>query len=211
MNVPGVYEVTYKVVDSKGHEVTAKRKVTVKAKPEVDGSAFTDVPKDSWAKNAIDQLAKDGLVKGYGDGRFGFGDDVTRGQVASLISRHLKLADVQGGTEFGDIKGDIFEQDIKNVNHAGIMVGDGSGNFRPNDGLTRYELSAVLKKAFKLEAKGVENFADVPKGHWAYDYTRILLGNNISNGMGNNEFAGDTVVKREQYAQFLYNEIVRKA
>lgn len=211
VNVPGVYEITYKVADSKGHEVTAKRKVTVKAKPEVDDSAFTDVPKDSWAKKAIDQLAKDGLVKGYGDGRFGFGDNVTRGQVASLISRHLKLADVQGGTEFGDIKGDIFEQDIKNVNHAGIMVGDGSGNFRPNDGLTRYELSAVLKKAFKLEAKGMENFADVPKGHWAYDYTRILLGNNISNGMGNNEFAGNTVVKREQYAQFLYNEIVRKA
>ncbi|WP_341518437.1 S-layer homology domain-containing protein [Bacillus paramobilis] len=211
VNTPGVYEVTYKVVDSKGHEVTAKRKVTVKGKEEGTNSVFIDVPKDHWSENAINYLAKNGLVKGYGDGRFGFGDNVTRGQVASLISRHLNLGDVQGSSMFTDTKGDMFEKDIEKVSRMGIMVGNGAGKFRPKDSLTRYEMAVVLTNAFNLDMKGNENFVDVPKGHWAYDYTRILYGNKISAGTGNGEFAGDAVVKREQYMQFLYNEMIKKA
>ncbi|MCU5196929.1 S-layer homology domain-containing protein [Bacillus mobilis] len=211
INTPGVYEVTYKVVDSKGHEVTAKRKVTVKGKGEGTNPVFIDVPKDHWSETAINYLAKNGLVKGYGDGRFGFGDNVTRGQVASLISRHLNLGDVQGSSMFTDTKGDMFEKDIEKVSRMGIMVGDGAGKFRPKDSLTRYEMAAVLTNAFNLDMKGNENFVDVPKGHWAYDYTRILYGNKISAGTGNGEFAGDAVVKREQYMQFLYNEMIKKA
>ncbi len=211
INTPGVYEVTYKVVDSKGHEVTAKRKVTVKGKGEGTNSVFIDVPKDHWSETAINYLAKNGLVKGYGDGRFGFGDNVTRGQVASLISRHLNLGGVQGSSIFTDTKGDMFEKDIEKVSRMGIMVGDGTGKFRPKDSLTRYEMAAVLKNAFNLDMKGNENFVDVPKGHWAYDYTRILYGNKVSAGTGNGEFAGDAVVKREQYMQFLYNEMIKKA
>ncbi|SME19527.1 S-layer protein sap precursor [Bacillus mobilis] len=211
VNTPGVYEVTYKVLDSKGHEVTAKRKVTVKGKEEGNNSVFTDVPKNHWSENAINYLAENGLVKGYGDGRFGFGDNVTRGQVASLISRHLNLGDVQGSSIFTDTKGDMFEKDIEKVSRMGIMVGDGTGKFRSKDSLTRYEMAAVLTNAFNLDMKGNENFVDVPKGHWAYDYTRILYGNKISAGTGNGEFAGDAVVKREQYMQFLYNETIKKA
>ncbi|WP_240522857.1 S-layer homology domain-containing protein [Bacillus cereus] len=210
-NTPGVYEVTYKVTDAKGHEVTAKQKVTVKGKEEADNSVFTDVPKGHWSENAINYLAKNGLVKGYGDGRFGFGDNVTRGQVASLISRHLNLGDIQGSSMFTDTKGDMFEKDIEKVSRMGIMVGDGTGKFRPKDSLTRYEMAVVLTNAFNLDMKGNENFVDVPKGHWAYDYTRILHGNKISSGIGNGEFAGDAVVKREQYMQFLYNEMIKKA
>ncbi|PEP71845.1 hypothetical protein COM04_27545 [Bacillus wiedmannii] len=58
--------------------------------------------------------------------------------------------------------------------------------------------------------KDNKNFVDLPKGHWAYDYTRILRGDKISAGIGNGEFAGDAVVKRGQYMQSLYNEMIKR-
>lgn len=68
---------------------------------------------------------------------------------------------------FTDTKGDMFEKDIEKVGRMGIMVGDGTGEFRPKDTLTRYEMAAVMKKAFNLETQSNENYVDVPKiiGH----------------------------------------------
>ncbi len=74
-------------------------------------TVFTDVPKDHWSKDAIDYLAAAGIYKGYGNGKFGFGDNVTRGQVASLVNRHLGLkVDDKQGNMFSDITNHMFEK-----------------------------------------------------------------------------------------------------
>ncbi|WP_205417194.1 S-layer homology domain-containing protein, partial [Klebsiella pneumoniae] len=46
---------------------------------------FKDLPKGHWSEKAINHLAKEKLFVGYGNGKFGFGDNITRGQVAVLI------------------------------------------------------------------------------------------------------------------------------
>lgn len=77
-------------------------------------TVFTDVPKDHWSKDAIDYLAAAGIYKGYGNGKFGFGDNVTRGQVASLVNRHLGLkVDDKQGNMFSDIANHMFEKILK--------------------------------------------------------------------------------------------------
>ena len=70
------------------------------------------------------------------------------------------------------------------------MTGDGNGKFRPDGVLTRYEMSVVLQKVFKLKENGniVESFKDVPKGHWAEGYVKALADNNISKGDGKGNF-----------------------
>ena len=173
-------------------------------------TVFTDVPKDHWSKTAIDYLAAAGIYKGYGNGKFGFGDNITRGQVASLVNRHLGLiADDKQGNMFSDITNHMFEKDIKAIAQAGIMTGDGTGAFRPDDALNRYEMAVVLQKAFQLNSKGQENFKDVPKGHWAYESVNTLRSNRISQGDESGNFNGNMLVKREQYAQFFYNAIAK--
>ncbi|MGG0301098.1 S-layer homology domain-containing protein [Bacillus albus] len=173
-------------------------------------NVFTDVPKDHWSKDAIDYLAAAGIYKGYGNGKFGFGDNITRGQVASLVNRYLALkADDKQGNMFSDITNHMFEKDIKAIAQAGIMKGDGTGTFRPDDVLTRYEMAVILQKAFHLEFKGQEKFKDVPKGHWAYEAVNTLRSNRIAQGDEAGNFNGNTFVKREQYAQFFYNAIAK--
>ena len=54
---------------------------------------------------------------------------------------------------FNDIKNHMFEKDIKAIVQAGIMTGDGTGAFRPDDALTRYEMAVVLQKHFNYNQK----------------------------------------------------------
>ncbi|MEK7017553.1 NEAT domain-containing leucine-rich repeat protein [Bacillus sp. FSL R9-9410] len=191
--------------------VESKEDNTSKEDEEIEAIIeFKDVPKGHWSEAAINYLAKENIFKGYGNGQFGFGDNITRGQVASLVQRYLKLENkVEQKEMFTDTKGHMFEQDIATVAQAGIMQGDGTGKFRPEGVLTRYEMSVVLQKLFQLKENenNLENFTDVPTGHWAKGYVKVLVDNNISKGDGNGNFLGDDFVTREQYAQFLYKAI----
>ncbi|TCJ83488.1 UNVERIFIED_ORG: internalin A [Bacillus cereus] len=173
---------------------------------------FKDVPKGHWSEKAINHLAKEKLFVGYGNGKFGFGDNITRGQVAVLIQKHLKLErNLEQKAKFTDTKGNAYEGAIEAVAQAGIMTGYDNGQFRPDGVLTRYEMSVVLQKVFQLKGneKSIESFIDVPTGHWAEGYVKALADNNISKGDGKGNFLGDDFVTREQYAQFLYNAITK--
>jgi len=48
---------------------------------------FTDVSSDRWSCKYIKKFAEMGITSGYGDGRFGPGDYVTRDQMAVFLSR----------------------------------------------------------------------------------------------------------------------------
>ncbi|MET7017181.1 NEAT domain-containing leucine-rich repeat protein [Bacillus mycoides] len=173
---------------------------------------FKDVPKGHWSEEAINYLAKEKLFIGYGNGQFGFGDNITRGQVALLIQRYLKLdTDLEQKTMFTDTKGNMYEKAIDAVVQAGIMTGYGNDKFRPDGVLTRYEMAVVLQRVFQLKENenSVESFKDVPSGHWAEGYVKALVDNKVSKGGGKGNFSGDDFVTREQYAQFLYNAIIK--
>ncbi|MBE7098116.1 S-layer homology domain-containing protein [Bacillus cereus] len=169
---------------------------------------FTDVPSGHWSESSINYLADKKVISGYGNGNFGFGDNVTRGQVSAIISRYLKLEN--NGLKvkhFSDIHGHMFENSIKAVAQAGIMTGDSTDKFRPDDTLTRYEMAVILQKAFHLAVKTNDLFYDVSNNHWAKDSVRSLYSNGITNGIGDYQYGGEMNVTREQFAKFMYNAI----
>ncbi|WP_217563289.1 S-layer homology domain-containing protein, partial [Paenibacillus sp. GbtcB18] len=90
----------------------------------------------------------------------GFGDNITRGHVAVLIQKYLKLErNLEQKAKFTDTKGNAYEGAIEAVAQAGIMTGYDNGQFRPDGVLTRYEMSVVLQKVFQLNGneKSVES------------------------------------------------------
>lgn len=50
---------------------------------------FTDVPAAHWANPHIGKASELGIVSGYGDGRFGPGDPVTREQAVTMVIRAI--------------------------------------------------------------------------------------------------------------------------
>ncbi|MGE8057541.1 S-layer homology domain-containing protein, partial [Bacillus mycoides] len=178
---------------------------------QAEGKKFNDVPQGHWSFNAITDLANKNIIAGYGNGMFGFGDNITRGQVARMIYAYLKPADDPNiKNPFTDVKGHMFEKEILSLSKAGIMSGYGDGNFGPDNILTREQLAAVLTRAFNLKATATNTFKDVEKNYWATNAISALQENKIAAGTGNNMFEPKMVVTREQYAQFLYNAINMK-
>ncbi|WP_340043125.1 S-layer homology domain-containing protein [Bacillus tropicus] len=193
---------------------TAKAELV--AKPQQASQAiFKDVPAGHWSYEAIQTLAEQEIMLGYGNGMFGFGHNVTREQVAALIYRALDLDEEFGEDEelespYNDIVDDnstMFPFEVLAVTELGIFTGDEKGNFRPKDTLTRAEMAQVLTRAFGLQVKGSAGFKDVPKGHWAENAINAVGSNGISIGDGKGNFAPNMKVTREQYAQFLFRAL----
>ncbi|PEU09753.1 MULTISPECIES: S-layer homology domain-containing protein [unclassified Bacillus (in: firmicutes)] len=174
---------------------------------------FTDVPKGHWSSEAIQELADWGIIAGYGNGMFGFEDNVTREQVAALIYRTFGIEEQdEYENPYGDIVDEnstMFLEEILALTELGIFTGDDYGNFRPKDTLTRAEMAQIITRAFDLEVKGIPGFKDVPKGFWAYNAINAVGSNDIAQGVGEGNFAPDMKVTREQYAQFLYKAILK--
>lgn len=64
--------------------------------PDVDGVEFTDVAEGMWYTAAIDWASANGIVNGYGNGKFGPTDEVTREQIMAILNRY---AQYKGWTE----------------------------------------------------------------------------------------------------------------
>ena len=178
------------------------------AEVKADTISFYDVPNNHWATKAITNLANRNIVAGYGNGQFGFGDNVTRGQVARMIYNYLKPADAGNfKNPFSDIKGHMFEKEILALAKVGIIKGYGEGKFGPDDILTREQMAQVLTNAFKFEGTKNTSFVDVDKNSWSYKAIGALEEKGVTIGTGGNMYSPTSVVTREQYSQFLFNSI----
>ncbi|MEK4099603.1 MULTISPECIES: S-layer homology domain-containing protein [unclassified Bacillus (in: firmicutes)] len=182
---------------------------TAKAADNTDSLKFNDVPANHWSTKAIYDLANRKVVAGYGNGQFGFGDNVTRGQVARMIYAYVKPADADASYKnpFNDIKGHMFEKEILALAKAGLVSGYGEGKYGPDDILTREQMAQVLTNAFKFKATTKTLFTDVDKNSWAYNAINAIEENGVTAGTGSNKYSPQMHVTREQYSQFLYNSI----
>nr|WP_235712719.1 S-layer homology domain-containing protein [Bacillus mycoides] len=170
-------------------------------------TTFKDVPTSHWSYDAIMHLKDKKIIAGYGNGMFGLGDNITRGQAARLLYVYLQPLFVgdRFKDQFKDVKGTMFEKEIYAVASSGLMNGYGDNIFGPDDILTREQLAAILQKTFNLKQQTITTFNDVEKNYWATEAISALQENKISVGTGDNLFEPKKVVTREQYAQFLYN------
>ena len=51
---------------------------------------FSDVPLDHWAYDAVNKLAQDGIIDGYGDTNFGGDKPITRYEMAQLVEKAMQ-------------------------------------------------------------------------------------------------------------------------
>ncbi|KAF6652003.1 S-layer homology domain-containing protein [Paenibacillus polymyxa] len=97
---------------------------------------------------AIQEAVRQGLLSGDPQGTFRPAATLTRQELAVLLVRALKLDPVSSSSTFKDVQSKQFAAPyIEAAQKAGFLSGDGLGNFRPNDPVTREELAAVFVRA----------------------------------------------------------------
>lgn len=115
---------------------------------------FNDVDSGAYYAEAVRWAASLGIAGGYGDGRFGTNDFVTREQVAALLHRFAKaqgMDTTQGGMairEFDDfdaVPAYALEAMDWAVN-AGVLKGD-NNRLLPQDNCTRAQIVTMLYRA----------------------------------------------------------------
>ena len=113
--------------------------------PTVSGSAnFTDVRQDYYT-TAVNWAAQNNVVSGYGDGRFGVNDSITRQDVAAVLWRY-EGSPAASAQDFAD-ESSIASYASAAVGWAranGIISGKGNNRFDPRGNATRAEIATMI-------------------------------------------------------------------
>jgi hypothetical protein len=113
-------------------------------------SRFGDVTAGAWYENAINWAAAEGVVSGYGDGRFGTMDSVTREQLAVIlrnyaVSRNYTLegkADLTQYTDAADIA--FWAVDAMEWAAANNILRSNEGRLAPTDCASRADVAFAM-------------------------------------------------------------------
>jgi glucose/arabinose dehydrogenase len=152
---------------------------------------FSDVPPNSTFYPYVRCLACLGIISGYPDGTFRPNNNVTRGQIAKIVSNAAGFNTVipPGQQTYADIPiGSTFYTFIERLSMAGVMSGYPCGGpgepcdarnrpyFRPNNNATRGQIAKIVANAagFNNSVSG-QTFQDVPPNSTFYFYVERLL------------------------------------
>jgi hypothetical protein len=75
---------------------------------------FSDVPAGHWAYDAVSELAKDGIIEGYGDGTFRGNRSITRYEMAQMVARALAKKNSSSSHFSGDGSG-MSEEEVRAI------------------------------------------------------------------------------------------------
>ena len=126
----------------------------LEGEPTVSGlNAFDDVAEGEWYSAAVKWAVKNEIVGGYGNGKFGPEDVITREQMAVILYRYAafkgqdmtKAADLSKFTDNGEISGYAVPS-LGWANAEGLVSGKGSGILDPLGSATRAEAAAILHR-----------------------------------------------------------------
>jgi hypothetical protein len=116
---------------------------------------YDDVAEDAWYSEAVRWASSEKLVEGYGEGRFGADDSITREQLAAILWRYAqyKGCDVSVGEETNILSyedfADISEYAIPALQWAcgaGLIEGQSEGYLAPGSDATRAETAAIFAR-----------------------------------------------------------------
>jgi len=114
---------------------------------------FSDVQSGQWYTNAIIWASENKIVNGYGDGKFGPNDNVTREQVAAVLYRYAdwKKLDVSktnaltSYTDSAEISSWALDA-MKWANAEGLMSGRTPTTLVPKGTMNRAEVATILMR-----------------------------------------------------------------
>ena len=140
-------------------------------------ATFEDVPADAWYAKSVNTLASMGIISGVGENRFEPERSITRAEFTSMAMKFTKGA-LDGTNVFSDVhSGDWFYEAVVGSIQYGWIEGYEDGTFRPENWITRVEVTSIVNKMLGRfadrefvagHADELNAFSDVTSTHWGY-------------------------------------------
>lgn len=150
--------------------------------PEVkyDGK-YPDVAAGEWYTDAVAWASKEGIVSGYGDGRFGPNDKINREQIAIMMYRYAKykgcdISKIADIGKFADAEkvSDYAKNALKWAVGNGVVTGKNGNLIDPQGKANRAECAAILTRFVNLLRN--DDSSAITRGKWMQDIMEHLTG-----------------------------------
>ncbi len=121
--------------------------------PEGEKVEFDDIDPDAWYVEALSSAYHKGIINGIDEKNFGVGKPISRQDMAVMICRAFSIDIESAEGKFNDDDGiaQYAKEAVSALNKAGIIKGDGNGNFLPNNPTSRAECAVVLMRLLKIK------------------------------------------------------------
>ena len=115
------------------------------------------MPANQWYSDAVSWAAANGIVEGYGGGKFGPNDPITREQMAAILYRYCAFkaydtsesADISRYDDAGSVSSWAREA-MSWANGAGLITGMTGTTLAPRETATRAQVAMILMRFVKL-------------------------------------------------------------
>ncbi len=127
-------------------------------KPGMGNNPFLDVGASEWYCEYIQTASEYGIISGYGNGKFGPNDKITREQAMTMAARAMKITGLEAGLAADDIDALLtgFEdlgqvaswakENIAACVKTGIVSGKSDKLLAPKDEITRAEVVVIVRR-----------------------------------------------------------------
>ena len=129
----------------------------LEGRPQVDAAAYADVSPDAWYAAAISWAVKAGVLTGYGDGRIGPNDPITREQLAVMLYRYAEQKGLDTSVQtdlssFADVDtiSSYARQPLAWAYASGIVSGTDTAQLLPAGTATRAQSATMMMQFHKI-------------------------------------------------------------
>lgn len=169
-------------------------------------TTFPDMPND-WSTQALQNAVNNGLLNGI-DGKIAAGENLTRAQMAAIVTRAFGTNGKANISSFGDVNaGDWFYDAMASSVLMGAFQGDGV-NLNPNANITRQEAFTVLARLFTLSGGDQSVLSSYTDGAQVADWAKDSMASMVAAGYvkgSDNMLNPRSSITRAEFAQVMDN------
>lgn len=144
--ITGYTDGTFKPNNNITREEVSKILSSYIGEKEVENDKLNDI-ENRWSTKFIKHLVSEEIITGYPDGTFKPSNSVTRAEFATIVYKYLAKENklVEGDLKaLKDIEGHWAKDSIEGVVKAGYINGYPDNTFKPNNPITRAEVSKIV-------------------------------------------------------------------
>lgn len=173
---------------------------------------FGDLATVPWAKTAISELVKQGIVNGKTEEEFEPNSLITREEFTKLVALAFKLTASNAALPFTDVSAeDWFFGYLQQAYAEGLINGRTENSFGTGENITRQELAVILTRAIEKYtelSRGSSNFSDWDTiADYAWEGVEKLVHAGIITGMEDGSFAPESYATRAQAVVMIYRAL----
>lgn len=176
---------------------------------------FTDVSQNFWAYEAIQEMARLKIIKGYPDGMFRPNRIVTRAEFAKIMVAALGITPASGNAAFySDVPETYWAAPYINAVNSymtGYKLSNGKYVFKPQDPVQREDVAVALVKFKGYDIRVADEgmldamFSDVDAiSANLKKYVALAVENMLMSGYPDGTFRGQHILTRAEAAALLF-------